>query len=109
VIKVLVATRVPGVDVLDVIQTHRRHVVELMQEWTRVKRDAAAQDVNLALVVDAELYRLDAVIRWLDAAQSRLRRSALGAEPPVRSDGPAQVGGTSAAAPESTSATGARR
>ena len=38
VIKVLVAIRVPGVDVADVIQTHRRHVVELMQEWTRVKR-----------------------------------------------------------------------
>ena len=42
VIKVLVAIRVPGVDVHDVIQTHRRHVVELMQEWTRVKRDAGA-------------------------------------------------------------------
>ncbi len=39
VIKVLVASRVPGVDVHDVIQTHRRHVVELMQEWTRLKRD----------------------------------------------------------------------
>ena len=40
VIKVLVASRVPGVDVHDVIQNHRRHVVELMQQWTRVKRDA---------------------------------------------------------------------
>src|SRR5271167_1700649 len=40
VIKVLVASRLPGVDVFDVIQTHRRRVVELMQEWTRVKRDA---------------------------------------------------------------------
>ena len=43
VIKVLVASRVPGVDVHDVIQTHRRHVVELMQEWTRIKRDAPAR------------------------------------------------------------------
>ena len=79
VIKVLVAIHVSGVDVHDVIQTHRRHVVELMQEWTRVKRDAAAQDVNLALVVDAELFRLDSVARWLDAAESRLRRSEAGA------------------------------
>ena len=39
-IKVLVAIRVPGVDVHDVIQAHRRHLVELMQQWTRVKRDA---------------------------------------------------------------------
>jgi DNA-binding PadR family transcriptional regulator len=75
VIKVLVAIRVAGVDVDDVIQAHRRHVVELMQEWTRVKRDAGPDDLSLALVVDAELFRLDSVIRWLDAAESRLRRS----------------------------------
>jgi DNA-binding PadR family transcriptional regulator len=79
VIKVLVAIHVSGVDVHDVIQTHRRHVVELMQEWTRVKRDAGPPDVHLALVVDAELFRLDSVARWLDAAESRLRRSEAGA------------------------------
>jgi DNA-binding PadR family transcriptional regulator len=76
VIKVLVASRVPGVDVHDVIQAHRRHIVELMQEWTRVKRDAGPDEVSLALVVDAELFRLDSVIRWLDAADARLRRTA---------------------------------
>ena len=32
VIKVLVAVRVPGVDVHEVIQVHRRHLVELMQQ-----------------------------------------------------------------------------
>jgi DNA-binding PadR family transcriptional regulator len=75
VIKVLVASRVPGVNVHDVIQTHRRHVVELMQEWTRVKRDSGPDETTLALVVDAELFRLDSVIRWLDAADARLRRA----------------------------------
>jgi DNA-binding PadR family transcriptional regulator len=75
VIKVLVASRIPGVDVHDVIQNHRRHVVELMQQWTRVKRDAGSDEVNVALVVDAELFRLDSVIRWLDAADARLRRA----------------------------------
>lgn len=75
VIKVLVASRVPGVDVHDVIQTHRRHIVELMQEWTRIKRDASPDEVNLALVVDAELFRLDSVSRWLDTADARLRRA----------------------------------
>ena len=75
VIKVLVASRVPGVNVHDVIQAHRRHVVELMQEWTRVKRDAGSDEVSLALVVDAELFRLDSVSRWLDAADARLRRT----------------------------------
>src|SRR5438309_308864 len=61
VIKVLVATRVPGVDVHDVVQTHRRHIVELMQEWTRVKRDADPDELTLTLAVDAELFRLDSV------------------------------------------------
>jgi DNA-binding PadR family transcriptional regulator len=79
VIKVLVAIRVPGIDVHDVIQNHRRHVVELMQEWTRIKRDAGPDDVSLALVVDAELFRLDSVIRWLDAADGRLRRASVDA------------------------------
>ena len=37
VIKILIALRVPGVDVHEVVQTHRRYLVELMQEWTRLK------------------------------------------------------------------------
>jgi hypothetical protein len=81
VIKVLIAIRLPGVDVRDVIQTHRRYLVELMQQWTRVKAEAAPEDLSLALVVDAELYRLDAVIRWLDAADGRLRRADGGPAP----------------------------
>jgi DNA-binding PadR family transcriptional regulator len=86
VIKILVAMRVPGVEVGDVIQRHRRHVVQLMQEWTRVKRDAGADELSLPLIVDAELFRLDSVIRWLDAADARLRRvGALPAHVPASS------------------------
>jgi len=77
VIKVLVALRVPGTDVHNLIQVHRRHVVELMQEWTRIKEDEAEHDLGLALAVDAELFRLDSVIRWLDAADGRLTRAAV--------------------------------
>jgi DNA-binding PadR family transcriptional regulator len=80
VIKVLMAARVPGADVGELLQVHRRYLVELMQQWTRIKEDGAGDDLGLALAVDAELYRLDAVIRWLDAAEGRLRRAA--AEPP---------------------------
>ena len=76
VIKVLVAVRLPGVDVHDVIQVHRRYLVELMQQWTHLKEDEAEFDLNLALVVDAELFRLDALVRWLDAAGGRLKRAA---------------------------------
>lgn len=76
VIKVLVARQVPGIDVAQLIQSHRRHLVELMQQWTRLKEDAADHDVALILAVDAELFRLDSLIRWLDAADGRLRRAA---------------------------------
>ena len=78
VMKILVATRVPGTDVPEVIQVHRRYLVELMQQWTRIKEAEADSDLSLALVVDAELFRLDAVIRWLDAADGRIKRAAPG-------------------------------
>ena len=74
VIKVLIALTVPGVDVRDIVQRHRRHLVESMQEFTRLKQDADDDDIGLTLVVDAELFRLEAKIRWLDAAESRLTR-----------------------------------
>ena len=83
VMKVLVAMRVPGTDVHEVIQVHRRYLVELMQQWTRLKEaevHGSASDLSLALVVDAELFRLDSVIRWLDAADGRIKRAAT--EPP---------------------------
>ena len=81
VIKILVAVRLPGVDVHEVIQAHRRYLVELMQEWTRLKDEEGDVDLSLSLVVDAELYRLDSVVRWLDTADGRLKRAAL--EPPA--------------------------
>jgi hypothetical protein len=81
--KVLVAARVPGTDVHDVIQVHRRYLVELMQQWTRIKEAEAESDLGLALAVDAELFRLDAVIRWLDSADGRLKRAAADLPRPV--------------------------
>ena len=90
VMKVLVAARVPGTDAHEVIQAHRLYLVELMQQWTRLKEGEARDDLGLALVVDAELFRLDAVTRWLDAADTRLKRAA--AEPaPEPAPGPAPV------------------
>jgi DNA-binding PadR family transcriptional regulator len=72
-IKVLVAVQVPGVDVHEVIQVHRRHLLEQMQRYTAIKADAAEEDVALVLVVDAELFRFEAAVRWLDTAEVRLR------------------------------------
>jgi DNA-binding PadR family transcriptional regulator len=75
VIKILIAAQVPDVDVHEVIQAHRRYLVQLMQEWTRLKEYAADRDVGFGLAVDAELFRLDAVLRWLDAADGRIKRA----------------------------------
>jgi DNA-binding PadR family transcriptional regulator len=88
VMKILVATQVPGVDVHEVIQAHRRYLVQLMQQWTRIKEEEGESDLHLALVVDAELFRLDAVVRWLDAADGRLKRAAAD---PVPASGPAPL------------------
>jgi len=89
VMKVLVAMRVPGTNVHDVIQVHRRYLVELMQQWTRIKEaevSGSESDLGLALVVDAELFRLDSVIRWLDAADGRIKRAV--PEPPSEAPAP---------------------
>ncbi len=97
VIKVLVALHVPGIDVHEVIQAHRRHGVEQMQLYTGVKAEAAETDVGLGLVVDAELFRLEGVVRWLDAADARLgqhRRDVAEPDPVERTttSQPARVG-----------------
>jgi DNA-binding PadR family transcriptional regulator len=76
VMKVLVALHVPSADVHAVIQAHRRYLVELMQQWTRIREDDSGSDLNMSLAIDAELFRLDSVVRWLDAAEARVARAA---------------------------------
>jgi DNA-binding PadR family transcriptional regulator len=88
VIKVLVALQVPGTDVHEILQVHRRHVIEVMQRYTQVKASAREDDVALALVADAELFRLEGIVRWLDAADVRLKQlpttaSALAVDTPL--------------------------
>jgi DNA-binding PadR family transcriptional regulator len=96
VIKVLVALQVPGTDVHEILQVHRRHVIETMQRYTQVKAAAAEDDVALALVADAELFRLEAIVRWLDAADVRLKQlppptPAAVADLPLQSTDPLEV------------------
>jgi DNA-binding PadR family transcriptional regulator len=90
VIKVLVALQVPGTDVHEILQVHRRNVIEVMQRYTQVKAAAGEDDVPLALVTDAELFRLEAMVRWLDTADVRVKQlppppPASALEPPLES------------------------
>jgi DNA-binding PadR family transcriptional regulator len=79
VMKVLIALRMPGTDPHEVIQAHRRYLMQLMQQWRRIKDDEADGALGLTLAIDAELFRLDSVVRWLDVADARLERA--GADP----------------------------
>jgi DNA-binding PadR family transcriptional regulator len=96
VMKILVALRVPNADVPQIIQAHRRYLVQLMQQWTHIKEDSDASDLGLGLAVDAELFRLDSVVRWLDAADVRIKRAA--ADSTATSTTP--IGGGAAGSPE---------
>ena len=75
VIKVMVALSVAEVDVIDVVQDHRRQAIESMQSLTRLKQ--SDDDLALVLVADAQLFRLEAVVRWLDSCETRLSRGGL--------------------------------
>jgi DNA-binding PadR family transcriptional regulator len=74
VIKMLVALKVPNIDVRELLQVHRRHLVEVMQQYTHLKAEASGEDLALALVVDAQLFRLEGIVRWLDSADIRLKQ-----------------------------------
>ena len=73
--KVLAALLAPGADVHEVVQVHRRALTELMQQWTRIKRQKAGNDLGPGLSIDAELCRLGSLVRWLDAADGALRHA----------------------------------
>jgi len=107
VMKVLMALYVPSADVHAVIQAHRRYVVELMQRWTRIREDDAG-DFNTALAIDAELFRLDSVVRWLDAAEARVNRAA-GDEATAWADRASTRNQTRAPLPRHRRETGVRR
>ena len=72
VIKVMVAIAIPGVDPVPLIDGHRRQLLESMQHFTRLK--VHDDGLATALVADAELFRLEGAMRWLDMAEARIAR-----------------------------------
>jgi DNA-binding PadR family transcriptional regulator len=100
VIKVLIALQVAGIDIHELLQVHRRHVIEVMQRYTRIKAEADEDDVPLALVADAELFRLEAIVHWLDAADVRLKQVPATTTPaPVPDDVPLEPTRTTEVSP----------
>lgn len=74
VIKVLVARTVPDIDLSQLLQRHRRQTVELMQQYGQMKANAAESDLELLLIVDAELFKLEAVLHWIDSVDARMQQ-----------------------------------
>ena len=71
VLKIVLAGQVPGTDVHEVIQAHRRYLIEAMRLRIRAGRNGrTGPNLSLALADTAEMYRLDSAIQWLDTADS---------------------------------------
>jgi DNA-binding PadR family transcriptional regulator len=75
VLKLVMAANHPGVRAADVMQAERRAAVTLLQEYTRLKRDAPGDaDLGWLFLLDSLIFQTEARVRWLDACEARLGR-----------------------------------
>lgn len=73
VLKVVMASRRSDADAARVIQAERRNAVELLQEYTRLKRDTPEpSDLGWLFLLDSLIFQTEARVRWLDACEFRL-------------------------------------
>ncbi len=70
-VKVLLAARLPDVDVRDVIQVQRSATLAALQGYRRAQV-GVRDDVAATLALDALIARAEADARWLDLCESRL-------------------------------------
>jgi DNA-binding PadR family transcriptional regulator len=69
---VMVARRSVG-DAQPVIQAERRGAIQLLQDYTRLKREAPrAADLGWLFLLDSLIFQAEARVRWLDACEARL-------------------------------------
>jgi DNA-binding PadR family transcriptional regulator len=76
VLKLVMATTHPGVDASSVIQTERKGAVQLLQEYTRLKSNDTSPDLGWTFLLDSLIFQTEARVRWLDACEERLARTA---------------------------------
>jgi DNA-binding PadR family transcriptional regulator len=76
VLKLVMALGRQAGDPHDVIQRERRAAVELLQEYTRLKRGApVASDLGWLFLLDSLIFQTEARVRWLDACEARLEKT----------------------------------
>lgn len=80
VLKLVMAARRPRDDALAVVQSERRGAVQLLQQYTRLKRDAGADgDVGWMFLLDSLIFGTEARVRWLDSCEARIEAGVAGA------------------------------
>ena len=89
--KLLLAMAAGVVDPLAVIAVQRNATMSGLQDYTRLKAEAAATDLAWLLHVDRLILHAEAELRWLDRVEERLITNS-GAARPNRKDGPETVG-----------------
>jgi len=79
-IKLALALTLPGIDVAAIIQGQRAVSVRALQDYTKSRRDTAAQqrpaDIARLLVLDSLVFQTEAEVRWLDLCEARLMQLA---------------------------------
>lgn len=74
VLKLVMVARRNKADGVRVIQAERRQAVELLQGYTRLKRDAPTDaDLGWLFLLDSLIFQTEARVRWLDACEARLQ------------------------------------
>lgn len=74
VLKLIMVAGRSEVDGARVVQTERRHTVELLQDYTRLKRGAPVDaDLGWLFLLDSLIFQAEARVRWLDSCEARLR------------------------------------
>jgi DNA-binding PadR family transcriptional regulator len=75
-IKLALAVTLPGVDVAAIIQAQRAASMRALQDYTKSRRDTAANqraaDTAWLLVLDSLIFQTEAEIRWLDLCEARM-------------------------------------
>ncbi|WP_130800351.1 PadR family transcriptional regulator, partial [Streptomyces otsuchiensis] len=70
-IKLAMAVGAPGVDLVEIVQSQRRHTLRAMQDYTRLKARALASgpdnrdDIAWLLVLEQLIFHAEAEARWL--------------------------------------------
>jgi DNA-binding PadR family transcriptional regulator len=79
-IKLALGLTVPGVDVGAIIQAQRGVSIRALQDYTKARRETAAQarpaDTARLLVLDSLIFQTEAEVRWLDLCEARLMQLA---------------------------------